>query len=72
MNLNTWTAIREYVQAEVSLALAQVGVSMAQGYGADYTTIGHLRRRVGELQEQVTRMETAVRESIQSPTEGGE
>ena len=55
MSLN-WPALREYVQAEVLLAIAKRDRGINQWPASN--------DRIQQLEEQVTRMETAVRESL--------
>lgn len=53
MNLSMWTAIREYIAAEIQLTLARAR-----------STDPSNDSRVRSLEEQSTRMETSVREHV--------
>lgn len=69
MNLPQWTAIREYVAAEINLAHARMRMlelrsrlnTNERGLGPQ---IAELSQLIKALEEQSTRMETAVRESL--------
>jgi hypothetical protein len=69
MDRATWTNVREYVQAEVKLAIAQhIMGRLRDKLNTDTPGLGpaiaEQRRTIDALQEQVTRMETAVREAL--------
>lgn len=57
MNLNLWTAIREYVNAEVRL-----GILRSQRESDQPENVR--REEIARLEEQSTRMETYVREHL--------
>jgi hypothetical protein len=56
MNVPTWMIVREYIDAEIKLAFAR------QAAGSDPTPSE--RKRIGLLEAQCTRMETAVRSAL--------
>lgn len=63
MNLSLWTSIREYVDAEIKLAIARY----------DYHVHAMTPKRgeqIAALEEQSTRMETAVREMLPASASG--
>lgn len=64
MNLTAWTGIREYIAAEIALALARRDEKERGGDTQDFATGLRLWDRIHQLEEQVTRMETSVREAL--------
>lgn len=67
MNLALWTAIREYVAAEVALGVARHAADFAaHGQTAHYSA----EKQIPQLAEQSTRMEDAVRVLLSDSAEG--
>lgn len=64
MNAALWPAVREYITAEVRLAILRARIEERRGQ-----SMAHERKEISELEEQVTRMETAVREGLAEGTE---
>jgi len=58
MNLPLWSAIREYIDAEIKLAFARYHADLT-GYRTKSES-----QRIEALEAQSTRMETAVREML--------
>ena len=64
MNISMWTAMREYIAAETELAVCRYARRNTVDY--DQRAVD-LDARIAELQEQSTRMETAVRGYLEQP-----
>jgi hypothetical protein len=63
MNLTIWTGIREYVAAEIRLALLRRDYSAASVL-VDESEMARIAREIGDAEAQSTRMETSVRKAL--------
>lgn len=63
MKPNTWSLIREYIAAEIELS--RVNDMFGRGYTFyKYFTESQLNEAISKLEEQSTRMETAIRTAL--------
>lgn len=76
MNVAMWTAIREYIAAEIALTESRrdrdVIADNPYGGPSKAPSLEHYDKKIAELEEQSTRMDTEVRRLIDAPSDIGD